>query len=93
MCSNCDVATCCDCKFMLECGTCYTSFCDDCDGVGSEFIFCDACSECYCANNKACHCKCTKAEQMGTKTGTRKVKPNAKCPCNSGKKYKKCCRP
>ena len=22
---------------------------------------------------------------------SKKIKPNAKCPCNSGKKYKKCC--
>ena len=26
------------------------------------------------------------------KKKTKKIKPNAKCPCGSGKKYKKCCR-
>ena len=26
-----------------------------------------------------------------TKTRTKKIKPNSKCPCDSGKKYKKCC--
>ena len=24
-------------------------------------------------------------------TKTKKIKPNSKCPCDSGKKYKKCC--
>ena len=27
-----------------------------------------------------------------TKKKAKKPKPNAKCPCGSGKKYKKCCR-
>ena len=27
-----------------------------------------------------------------TKKKAKKTKPNAKCPCGSGKKYKKCCR-
>ena len=27
-----------------------------------------------------------------TKKKAKKIKPNAKCPCGSGKKYKKCCR-
>ena len=26
------------------------------------------------------------------KKKAKKIKPNAKCPCGSGKKYKKCCR-
>jgi hypothetical protein len=36
------------------------------------------------------------ADRMGItihkKSDTTKTKPNAKCPCGSGKKYKKCCR-
>ena len=28
---------------------------------------------------------------LGTKTNNKKIKPNEKCPCGSGKKYKKCC--
>ena len=27
-----------------------------------------------------------------TKQKAKKIRPNAKCPCGSGKKYKKCCR-
>ena len=32
------------------------------------------------------------AKDTGVADKAKKIKPNAKCPCGSGKKYKKCCR-
>ena len=104
-CFRCERSNCCwDCQsreqLLAGCELCGTWVCRSCDNGCSGRCTDPNCRWVVSCPNPTCQIQlcadCRKQHRLTCKevpkTKATKPKPNAKCPCGSGKKFKKCCR-